>query len=92
MSANESYANATSHGATTGAAAVAGLARLAAGWFEALWRGYKLRRTIAAMSDLDSHTLRDIGVERWDIALVARAAVDGRVRGRPRPRWSLWSR
>ena len=97
MSANESYAGGST-GATAFTAAqstwagnaAAGVARVAAGCFEGLWRGYKIRRTVAEMSGLDSHTLRDIGIDRSDIVRVARAAVDGRTPGRPRPRWHRW--
>ena len=42
------------------------------------WRHHRVMvRTIAELSSLDDHVLRDIGVSREDIYAVARGAVEG---------------
>jgi len=42
----------------------------------AIVRAYRTRRTVEALESLDARTLRDIGIERAKIDLVARSSVD----------------
>lgn len=56
-----------------GVAGISAIAAIAA----AVNRGIVYRRTAAALSRLDDHMLRDIGVTRAEITHVARSLADG---------------
>ena len=57
-------------------AALTEIVRFLASPFSAIVRSYRMRRTASELYGLDARTLRDIGIERASIDLIARASVD----------------